>query len=123
MYAAGDDSDTSPDPMTDPLAASHEFVEMLVDQYLQSAISARTLCMLCFWAQRASMPGRVSEYAMRPGAPTGHYQRHLDHAMGFLAGQQKNYTITVPAYPKGEVVRANLELPLRCVRENMKHIT
>ena len=40
------DSDDESDPLTDPLAASREVLDALLDQYLRSAISAATFCII-----------------------------------------------------------------------------
>lgn len=62
----GSESDEEPDPMTNPLAASREFVDMLLKLYFTSAISANTFCVLCWWAWKSGMPGSVAEFAMKP---------------------------------------------------------
>lgn len=113
-YNPEPDSDADPDPHNDPEAAANEFVDMLVELYLSSKLSARTLSVLCYWAQKAGMPGLVSQYAMRPDIPhSGNYQKHLDRALGFDVEKTKLYTVAAPGYPRGELGRGTIDLPMR----------
>ena len=65
-YDADSDSDDDPDPMQDPLAASREFLNVLVDLYLRSKVSAQDFSVLCFWAQKANMQGvGIARYAKK----------------------------------------------------------
>ena len=74
-YSAGSpdsDSDLEVDPAT---AAATELLDHLVDLYLTSTISARSLCSLCFWAAKAGICHEdFSRYAHKPDDPnSGNY--------------------------------------------------
>lgn len=69
-----DSPESEADPMTDPTVAAHEFVSVLMELYLTSVISAKTLCVLCFWCSRAGLRGEVEQLAHKPGVSTGSYQ-------------------------------------------------
>ena len=104
-----DDADSSgpeDDPEHNPIPASREFLAELVDLYLVSSISAKTLCVLCYWAQKAGMQGDlVEEYAMKPGCSTGNYQKHLDKKMGFNTAKSKFHSLKIPGFSLGCVSR------------------
>ena len=105
------------DPHTDKDAAAAEFVDMLVGMYMLSQISAQDLCVACYWAHKAGMPGVAKLYAMRPGASSGNYQRHLDIAMGFGDVKSTFYQVRTVGHPKGDVRRQELTLAMLPVHE------
>eukprot|EP00969_Alexandrium_andersonii_P244702 10812729-Alexandrium_andersonii.AAC.1 len=73
------DSSFEQDPERHPEAAALQFLDELVGLYLESRVSARHFCELCYWAKKAGMAGSpVGECAVRPGQSGGKYQRHLD---------------------------------------------
>ena len=83
-------------------AAGENLVELLLTLYFEGRVSAKTLCVLCWWAHRAGAAGPASNYAFRPGAPSGHYAAHIDRARGIdLAEERKGMlAIPIPKYPK-----------------------
>ena len=111
-YAVDVDSDEEElDPAT---AAAQEMLDHLVDLYLTSVISAKSLCLLCHWASKAGITHPdVIRYAAKPTKHSGNYQKHLNTAMGFDDMLRNFDTISVPAYPRGGVGRGLLDLPLR----------
>eukprot|EP00974_Lingulodinium_polyedra_P110590 10694071-Lingulodinium_polyedra.AAC.1 len=111
---AANESDEDPDPMEDPVAAAGAFLDVLVGLYLESVISAKTFCILCFWASKGSLAGeQVRAYAMKPGASTGNYQKHLDSVLGFADQKVKVYNMKVPCAPTGTLDRGTMTLPVR----------
>eukprot|EP00969_Alexandrium_andersonii_P136116 6022185-Alexandrium_andersonii.AAC.1 len=91
------DSSADQDPERHPEAAATQFLDELVGLYLESRLSARNFCVLCWWAHKAGMAGSlVGEYAMRPGQSSGNYQRHLDRTMGFDAVQNQMFPLSCP---------------------------
>jgi hypothetical protein len=65
------------------------FVEILVWLVGRGKrISAKWVCVLCWYAARAGQKGPAGEFGFRPDAPTGHYQRHLDTVL-YNAQMQK----------------------------------
>ena len=99
------------EPLTEE-GAGEQFVAMLTDMLLQSGISAKTFCLLCFWAARADAKGPAKTYGKAPGARTGHYQRHLDGLLGFQNFDQALLNVQVPAKHKHDMGRCEHTLPL-----------
>ena len=105
-------SGEDPDPESDPQAASMMFLDVCLAMYMASAMSAKNLCVLCYWASKAGM-ATVSEYGLQPDRPTGHYQRHLDSLLGFAEAKKTSYTLSAPGQKRGELSRSTIELPTR----------
>ena len=87
-------------------------LECLFALLYRNKMSAKTLCVLCHWAAKAGAKGSVSKFGFRPGAPTGHFQRHIDTACGVNLRQEsaKRYHIRAPGHDKYEVSRECQEL-------------
>eukprot|EP00969_Alexandrium_andersonii_P240438 10614670-Alexandrium_andersonii.AAC.1 len=91
--------------------AGVEMVEHLLQLYYLSKMSARDLCVACYWAGLAGVEA-AREVGMAPGKPTGRYQRHLDAVLG--TGSQKGlYFLDVPGHGKHDVARTVHDLPVR----------
>ena len=71
------DSDDEADPEKTPHAAVMGFLDILLDLYYHSKISAMTLCVICYYATWAGMNG-VKHLAHKPRQSSGEYQRYLD---------------------------------------------
>eukprot|EP00969_Alexandrium_andersonii_P177860 7864217-Alexandrium_andersonii.AAC.1 len=75
-YNADPDSDI--EPLDEKELATQAFLDDVIDLYLQSKISAKNVCELCWHANKGGVGGMVAEYAAKPGQSSGNYQRHLD---------------------------------------------
>ena len=60
-----------------PTTAGDDFVSCLLGLFNERTLNARQLCELCWHASAAGVR-ECAPYKFRPGAPSGHYQRHLD---------------------------------------------
>ena len=78
-----------------------------------SQLSAHSFCTLCYWAHKANMPGRVEAYAKRPGAPSGHYQRHLNKTLGFDERRSTNYKLGVVGHRRHDLDRCRFDMPVQ----------
>jgi len=116
--AASDDSEND-DPETNQDAAGRAFVDILVDLYLASTISARTFCVLCFYAAKAGMKGLVEVYGAKPNMSTGNYQKHLNRHLLLQDQAESNYDMVVPGQKRDEPGRASVKLSLRSPVEVM----
>eukprot|EP00969_Alexandrium_andersonii_P173313 7661245-Alexandrium_andersonii.AAC.1 len=50
-YGSSDEESMRPEEV-----AAHHFLDILMELYLQSKVSARNMCEMCFWAEKAGMP-------------------------------------------------------------------
>jgi hypothetical protein len=85
-------------------------MNLLLTMHLE--MSARLLCQLCFYAKHAGAVGSVSDFALRPNASSGHYQRKVDSALGVTLRTRVPYTLSVPAYSKHSMRREVRQTPV-----------
>ena len=108
-----DSEDESPMPMDSQAAASKKLLEILRGLYLESVISAKVFCNMCFFAERAGVRNdEISEYAVKPGLGSGNYQKHLNRAFGFDDLLQRFYELPVAGVSKDAIGRADKTLTL-----------
>lgn len=88
-------------------AAGETLVEFLLSLHYAGKLSARTLCVICWFAAKSGAQGPVEKFGFRPEAPTGHFQRHLDSCTGANPKQQQRwrYSIAIPGHSKYDVSR------------------
>ena len=87
------------------LETGESLVEELISMYLMGKpMTAKSLCTLCWYAKNAGVKP-AKKYSFRVGAPTGHYQRKLDSALGFKRFDGQLYEMTVPGYDRHGVER------------------
>ena len=120
-------SDGEPEPPTGQ-GASEMLIEQLLTSHLRGDISAKTLCLTCYWAARAGAADPIGMFGFPPGAQSGAYQRHVDRVLGYRAGQEGDrYTLKLPQYLRHEAQRTVKEVPamaphqLRRTRSEAQH--
>lgn len=98
---AGSDSEDElgPEDCQEALAS------MLANLYFEGKLSAKNLCVLSFWAVKSGAKGQVEDFAMHPKASTGHYQRHLDSALGLKEHSDKLFWTRCPWFSKSTATR------------------
>jgi len=87
-----------------------EFSKMLTEHYFAGKLSARSTCVIAYWAQRSGLRGPAVELAMPPTSASGHFQRHLDKALGLKAHDEKLCKIVMPCYSKHSACRDSREI-------------
>ena len=93
--------------------AAQAFVEHLMAmKNSNAAVSAKSMCIACYWAGKFGAPESIVKLGFRPGASSGHYQRHLDFVMGTRPSEQNLCTIPVPMYSKHELKRSIVDMPV-----------
>ena len=108
------------DPESNPAIATEHFLHILLELYFSSSISAEKFATLCWFARLAGVEGEaIEKYGKRPGARSGHYQRHLDAALGFNQTKDRLYHVPVQGLRKGDVSRTNWSLPVIPVHESI----
>ena len=71
------------DPESNPAESAEWFIQLLLDQYMSSSLSAATVCTLAYWAVKAGMKGFVERVARQPGMSSGNYAKALKQVLGF----------------------------------------
>ena len=105
--------------MAEGEAAGEVFAQCLCSLHVQGQLSAKALCILSWWASRAGARGPAKDYAVRPNAPSGHYQRHLDMVHGARISDLRRafYKIQVPRCQTWGGGRTASEMPAQLPRE------
>jgi hypothetical protein len=87
--------------------AGHELAELLLQLHTSGRLSAKDTCLLSHWATKAGAVGPARSLAKGPGAPSGHYQRHLDRAAGLRGSSDEFYALQIPGHTKHSVQRVS----------------
>ena len=95
-------SDSDEDEPTRP---GLELVSYCTDLLHQRTLNANQFCIIMHWAFESGV-GEAEQYAKAPGAPSGHYQRHLDRIDGFSSSYNEFYTIQVPSRKSTDLQRS-----------------
>lgn len=98
---------------------SDEMVALLLRLKHNDKLSAKSLCLICFWASRASATGKVSSIAYHPTKNTSSYQWHLDKVLATGHEREKaRYTnMEVPVHQKWDGSRGVVDIPARPIHE------
>ena len=109
--ASNSDSD-SDDEIPLGIGAGRQLVELLVCLLASGAITAQTLCLVCYWASRAGAAA-CAEWGLRPGSNSGHYQRHVDICMHIDMHSDSLYHIGIPVHTKHDLGRRIRNTPVQ----------
>ena len=96
-------------------AAGEMFIDFLLTLHFSGHMSAKSLCVLSWWASRAGALGPAQKYAFRPDAPSGHYQRHVDlqNCVNIKEMKSKMRKVPVPKYSKHDAGKSVVEHPVQ----------
>ena len=83
---------------------------MMMSLKIRGKISARDVCVLCFYARLAGITGPAVDMSFRPNAPSGHFQRHLDVVTELNSKLEDGYALPVPSYDKYILSRVELDI-------------
>ena len=104
-----DDEGPSFDQMTPELAGEYLY-EQIVSLKLAGTISAKSACLLCFWASRAGVAGPVAKLAMAPDKQSGKYSRKFDDVEG--RPQEDGFLyVDVPVHHRCDSSRVVMKMP------------
>ena len=102
--------DSDEEPYQDPATvAAKEFLEILLDQYMESAISAEIVCTLCHFANLGGLVN-VSQYGLAPGGHSSNYKVKLDRCLGFTQQRRKEYSVDIVGKPLRALGRQNFQI-------------
>ena len=93
--------DEDPDPGLEeegpisPATAGENLAQLLLQLKLQGSLSSHHVCVLAYWASAAGAVGPCKAMGLRPGAPSGNYQRKLNSFME-IEKDDPLYTLRVP---------------------------
>jgi len=106
----GSDSDTDVEALL-PHTCSQRFFDLLVELKMSGKLSAKTVCVLSYWAKGAGVCEPGSKLAFPPNRTGGHYSAHFDKVVGLdEALKQDWYKINLPGHSKHDVSRTVMEV-------------
>ena len=97
--------------------AGDELANLLLELHYSGRMSAKTVCLIAWYASRAGALGSIKHLALRPSASSGHFQRKLDRSQGINLRDHRFYLVTTPGRRKWDVSRAVYQTPMRLPHE------
>ena len=76
----------------------------MVHLLMSRALAANHFCQILYWVGKCGVP-EAARWGFRPGAPSGHYARHLEPLLGHGRENPSLYQITVPGHHKHDLER------------------
>ena len=113
------DSDLDEEGINDQEAA-HAFVDFLMSLKMRGKLSAKDVCVLCWYGSRCGLAKPGADLAFRPNAPSGHYQRHLDSVTEMSSKLKGACMIVVPSFDKYSMSRCVLNIPMIPLHEALQ---
>ena len=107
-WGADDVDDNDPKFALD--LATQAFLDFVLDLTDESKISAKDVCVLCWYAPKAGMSDGVRRIGFRPDAPSEHYQRHLDSVLDFAERRSQFYKLQVVGTRKQDASRSTFDM-------------
>lgn len=108
----GSDAEESDHEGAEGEEAGEMLAQMLLSMVWAGKMSAKTACVIAWWASRAGAKGPINDLAYRPSAPSGHFSRKVDNVSGIDLRKHKRYLIKVPATTRFDHSRSTIDLPL-----------
>lgn len=101
--------------------AGARLVDFLLDQLYNNAISARSLCVTCYWASKAGAQGVVKDFALHPGSSSGKFMRKVDSATGLKLKSvaAPMYKVPAPLYTKYDLGRSSHKVLMQLPHEEL----
>ena len=112
-------SDWSEDGEAERIAAGNEFIDYLLDLQASDKLSAKSVCVLCYFAGLGGKGNHVKELGLRPDAPSGHYQRHLDSKLQFKHHVEQQYNLPLSGLRRGDATRTTFEVAVVPCHESL----
>ena len=92
---ASSDEEHGADPNESDDDAAGNFIQEMTTLYLKRVLDAGQFCVIMYHAGRAGI-GSAVKYGYKPGAPSGHCQRHLKRAIPEFSDAPKLRSLHVP---------------------------
>ena len=106
-----DASSDSDEGELSPPEASQELADFLTDLKLKGKLSAKDICLIAWYAKIAGLTGAAADFAFRPNAPSGHYNRHVKSVLKLDEYVNGVYEVAVPGHDRYSMGRVTHQLP------------
>jgi len=119
--ASGDEDETgSSSSDDDDTNYAEQFIQHQLDLYMIRAITAQDFC-ISMWLAAKSGIAPAERYGYKPGAPSGHYQRHLSQVLECFLDRDWLYHIDLAVTKEGVKGRSHMRMPVLCPHELIDH--
>lgn len=105
----GGDTESYPEPT--PEDCVDNFVSMLVELNVSGGLSAKSVCILAYWASGFFPSDTLNKFGMKPGSSSGHYHLHLGNLLGFKDNRENLYQLEVPGHRRHDFERTTFVMP------------
>ena len=105
------DSESEHEDEPSPQAASQQLADLLIDLKFKGKLSAKNVCLICWYGRAAGLTGAAANFALRPHSPSGHYNRHIKAKLNLGAYVENVYDLAVPGFDRFDSERVDLTLP------------
>lgn len=108
-----------------PEEAGELLLMFLLELFYTHLLSARSLCVICYWAAKAGALGPVANFSLKPDSASGHFQRKVDSVTGInlRTASERMYKVPVPQHNKYDLSRTShkmvVQLPHECFVEEV----
>ena len=81
--------------------AGERLVERWLLHYCEGKLTAKDVCINCWWASAAGAEGPFDKFKVKPEASSGNFQKKLDKAFAFVRSMEP-VSVPAPQFIKGE---------------------
>ena len=114
----GDETDTERGPT--PADGARNAIKLLVHLMMKGILTAKQMCILCYWMFIAGCGSPVDNVAKGPGdANASNYDRACDSAMGFRSLMTQYAKIRVPGFAAHSSARISMDMSVMPAHESL----
>ena len=99
--------------------AQDNFVMALLELKNKGRVSARDVCVLCYWAGKGGLGEEVQRMGMSPASQSGHFQRHLDTVLSSEAATEEYYELPLPGHSNWSLNRVTRNVVTKPAHEQL----
>ena len=115
VYSGSDDDDQI---RHGPNTAGSKFVKYMVGLLCGSTLSARTFCIIMYYATLAGIKD-AEKYGLKPGSQTGKFSRKVKKVLGWEKRTDRFYEMDVPGHGKHDISRTTKSVGVIPAHEQM----
>jgi hypothetical protein len=91
--------------------AADEMIAYCIQLLMVRSLNAKEFCTIMHWAGLARVE-KAKPLGLRPGSPSGHYQRKLSAVLGRDADVESMYSLDIPTHSRTSMSRVVRSLPV-----------
>ena len=104
-----------------PSQAGQMLVDLLLTLLWCGTLTAKSLCIICYWAQMAGCQSPISDFAKPPGHAFGNYQKQIDRVLGVNLHDKSQYAVATPMHLRFQRIRSVRRTVVRPAHHVLDH--